>query len=198
MACAIPRVKRECIPGKDRTLERRLMMPRLANGFLTLLMATACTATDAMAPATRALDSRLGPSANESASDASVVEIPYEKWFTTYPAMTGNTSYGPGTFSGTVLSRVPSDNGVIVRLEAIYVVTDPSDASRSFTARIEGKTNLQIQSAVLNGVVTEGWRAGARVHVHFDVVTPCAMATGPSVKNTCYRGTIRVQPNDQD
>ena len=90
-------------------------------------------------------------------------------------------------------SRIPFDNGVIVQLQARYMVTDPSGEGHSFTALIAGMENLQTQAAVLNGVVTEGWRAGARVHVTFDVITPCALAIGPSAKNVCFQGTIRVQ-----
>lgn len=169
-------------------------MSRIALVLLALLVTGGCSSGDATAPTTHQLRS-VGPSADKFSDEGSVVEIPYEKWFTTYPAMTGNTGFGPGTFSGRVISRVPFDNGVIVQLEAVYVVTDPSGEGHSFTAHIDGKTNLETRTAVLNGVVTEGWRAGARVHVTFELVTPCALAIGPSVKGTCYQGTIRVQPN---
>jgi len=121
-----------------------------------------------------------------------VTQFTFIKWFTTYPAMTGNTSLGGGTFAGTITKRTVFDNGVIVQLGAIYQVTDPS-GDHSFTAVIEGMENLQTASAVLNGVVTEGWRVGAQVHVTFDIIRPCALATGPSAVGTCFQGTIRVQ-----
>jgi hypothetical protein len=177
---------------KNKSTERRLRMTRFAIAVLTLLVAAGCSGSDATAP-NGAVQPAARASADKASSDASVVEFNYEKWFTTYPAMTGNTDFGPGTFSGRVLSRVPFDNGNIVQLEAIYNVTDPS-GERSFTAHIEGKTNVNIQTAVLNGVVTDGWRAGSRVHVTFDIVTGCALAVGPSVVGVCYQGTIRVQP----
>ena len=124
---------------------------------------------------------------------AAPVVLTFTKWFTTYPAMTGNIpSYGDGTFAGTILKRTAFDNGVIVKLEARYVVTDPS-GSHSFAALIEGTENLETASAVLNGVVTEGWMVGARVHVTFQIITPCALATGPSVRGVCFQGTIRIQ-----
>jgi hypothetical protein len=64
----------------------------------------------------------------------------------------------------------------------------------SFTAIIQGTQNNQTRSAVLNGAVTEGWLAGAQVHVDFDVVTPCEFGSS----NTCFRGTIRVVPGSAD
>jgi hypothetical protein len=121
-----------------------------------------------------------------------VTEVSFIKWFTTYPAMTGNTSYGAGTFAGTILERTAFDNGVVVKLQALYRVTDPS-GSHSFAALIQGTQNLKTLEAVLNGVITEGWMVGARVHVTFQRITPCALAVGPSAPGVCFQGTIRIQ-----
>ena len=140
-----------------------------------------CTASQGMLPGVRL-------SAGESSQEAGVTEFTFEKWFTTYPAMTGNTNLGLGTFAGTIRSRIPFDNGVIVKLEALYQVTDPS-GSHSFTALIQGTENLETLTAVLNGVITDGWRIGARVHVTFDVIAPCPIHN----RATCFQGTIRVQ-----
>ena len=90
----------------------------------------------------------------------------------------------PGTYAGAVLSRIPFDNGVIVQLDARYEVIDPTGL-RSFTTVIEGKSTNG--SAVLNGVVTEGWMIGARTHVTFETITPCQFGT----RNVCFQGTIR-------
>jgi hypothetical protein len=117
------------------------------------------------------------------------VEVTFTKWFTTFPSMTGFTGGDvAGTFAGQVLSLNPFDNGVIVQLQARYEVTDPS-GSRSFKAVIEGKQNNKTGRAVLNGVITEGWRIGAHVHVTFQVITPCQFGT----RNQCFQGTIRIQ-----
>ena len=171
-------------------------MSRIALSLLALLVAGGCGGSDATDPLGRQMNAGIRLSADQSSPEAAPIELTYEKWFTTYPAMTGNTSLGPGTFAGTLLKRVAFDNGVIVQLQAVYTVTDPTGDGHSFTALVEGKENLVTQSAVLNGVVTDGWRTGARVHVAFDVITPCALATGPSVKGVCFQGTIRVQPNE--
>ncbi|MFL5734253.1 MAG: hypothetical protein ACJ78Q_13790 [Chloroflexia bacterium] len=161
-------------------IHRKLLM---ASAIIASVVGTACS--DTTAPkneATTVNPSAAGP----------VTEFTFIKWFTTAPTMTGNTSFGAGTFAGTITKRIVFDNSVIVQLGAIYQVTDPS-GDHSFTAVIEGVENLQTASAVLNGVVTSGWRAGAQVHVTFDIIRPCALATGPSAVGTCFQGTIRIQ-----
>jgi hypothetical protein len=90
-----------------------------------------------------------------------------------------------GTYEGEILSRTPFDNGVIVQLDARYTVIDPNGL-HGFTTVIQGKSAHG--TAVLNGVVTEGWMVGARTHVTFETVTPCGFGT----RNVCFRGTIRV------
>src|SRR3954451_18216239 len=161
-------------------LYRNLLM---ASAIVISVVGTACSDTTAPKNEAIAVDpSAAGP----------VAEFTFIKWFTTYPTMTGNTSLGASTFAGTITKRVVFANGVIVQLGAIYQVRDPS-GDHSFTAEIEGSENLQTASAVLNGVVTAGWRVGAQVHVTFDVIRLCALATGPTAVGTCFQGTIRVQ-----
>jgi len=159
--------------------DRKLLM---ATAIIVSGVLTACS--DMTAPKNQAT---INPSAV-----ASPIEVTFIKWFTTFPAMTGNTSFGDGTFAGTILQRTAFDNGVIVQLQALYRVTDPSGI-HSFTALIEGTQNNQTLTAVLNGVVTEGPMVGARVHVTFQRISPCALAIGPSGPGVCFQGTIRVQ-----
>jgi hypothetical protein len=159
------------------------MMSRIAFPLLALLMATGCSGSDVTDPMSR--------EAGQLSAEAPV-EVTFVKWFTTYPTMTGNTSYGAGTFAGTILERTAFDNGVIVQLQAVYRVTDPI-GSHSFAALIQGTQNLETLKAVLNGVITEGWMVGARVHVTFQRITPCALAIGPSAPGVCFQGTIRIQ-----
>jgi hypothetical protein len=164
--------------------------------FGVCMFAAACSTQSSGSPtAPFALDSRTVPSiATGGTPGASStlaggnVEVTFTKWITTFPGMVGVTGGDvPGTFVGEVLRRTPFDNGVIVELEARYQVVDPTGL-RSFTALIEGNQNNSTASAVLNGVITEGWMAGAQVHVTFDVITPCDFGT----RNVCFQGTIRV------
>jgi len=158
-------------------IRRKLLM---ASAIIASGASTACSDTTAPRNEATAVNASAAP-----------FELTFTKWFTTYPAMTGNIpSYGDGTFAGTILKRTAFDNGVIVQLEARYMVTDPS-GSHSFTALIQGTENLVTANAVLNGVVTEGWMVGARVHVTFQRITPCALA--PIAPGLCFQGTIRIQ-----
>jgi hypothetical protein len=160
------------------------MISRTAFPLLAVLVAAGCSGSDATGP--------MSYDEGQSSAEAAIIELTFEKWFTTYPAMTGNTSYGAGTFAGTILERTAFDNGEVVKLQALYRFTDPS-GSHSFAALIQGTQNLETLKAVLNGVITEGWMVGARVHVTFQRITPCALAIGPSAPGVCFQGTIRIQ-----
>ena len=155
-------------------------MSRIGVPLLALLAAGGCGGSDATDPMSR--------DASQSSLEAGVTEVTFVKWFTTFPTMTGNTSYGAGTFAGTILKATAFDNGVIVQLQARYEVRDPS-GSNLFTALIQGTQNNETATAVLNGVITEGWMVGARVHVTFQVIRPCQIV----VKPVCFQGTIRIQ-----
>ena len=126
------------------------------------------------------------------------VEVTFTKWSSGVPMGFVGVAGGdvPGTFSATVLSREPFDNGTIVQLEAEYRVAG-NDPAHSFIAHIEGKTNTPTQQAVLNGTVSSGWNAGAQVHVTFDIINPapgtrCVPAA--PVNSRCFQGVIRVMP----
>src|SRR6185503_16609451 len=101
-------------------IHRKLLV---ATAIVASVLTTACS--DLTAPKNEAT------TVNSSA--AAPVEVTFIKWFTTFPAMTGNTSFGAGTFAGTILERTAFDNGVMVQLRALYRVTDPS-GSHSFAA----------------------------------------------------------------
>ena len=123
---------------------------------------------------------------------APLVEVTFTKWITTFPAMAGFTGGDVvGTYAGEVLNRTAFDNGVIVQLEARYEVIDPSGL-HSFKTIIQGKSTNG--SAVLNGVITEGWMVGARTQVTFETITPCQFGT----RNVCFQGTIRVTPGSSE
>jgi DNA-binding SARP family transcriptional activator len=126
------------------------------------------------------------PSANPFALTVPVVELKFTKWITTYPALTGYTSYGAGTLAGQVLNRI--DDGVSTHISARYEVTDPG-GTHSFKAVIQGKGDDKTGRYDLNGIVTWGWMIGAHVHATFLRITPCQMAK----LNVCFRGTIQIQ-----
>jgi hypothetical protein len=156
------------------------------------VVAAACDGQRAGAPTAPSTSALTTVTQTQNSSSAAPVEVTFTKWITTYPAMAGVAGGDVvGTFVGEVLSRTPFDNGVIVDLLARYEVVA---GAHSFIAEIEGKQNNNTATAVLNGVVTEGWLVGARVHVEFEVISSCAgKPAGP-----CFQGTIRVMPGAAD
>lgn len=156
------------------------------------VVAAACDGQRAVAPTAPSASAITTATQMQNGSGAAPIEVTFTKWITTYPAMAGVTGGdAAGTFGGEVLSRTPFDNGVIVDLLARYEVVA---GAHSFIAEIEGKQNTKTATAVLNGVVTEGWLVGARVHVEYEVIGSCAgKPAGP-----CFQGTIRIMPGSAD
>ena len=173
----------------------------IAAAAVAALITTACS--DTVGPDTQGL--AVAPAAVKVAPDNAAgdevdkvrcgKEVTFTKWYTTFPAMTGYTCYGPGTYAGEILSRVVEGNFVLLR--ARYEVTDPR-GRHSFKAVIEGKLNSITGEAVLSGVVTEGWRTGTDVSVTFQRILSCALAVGPSVPGVCFQGTIVIQKESKD
>jgi hypothetical protein len=96
----------------------------------------------------------------------------------------------PGAFSAEVLYRKASTDGKIAQLWPIYKV---SSGRRSFTALIQGGSTAA-GLGLLEGVVMDGWRTGARVRVRFQGTTNCDGApAGP-----CFQGTIRILRDDPE
>jgi hypothetical protein len=167
-------------------------MTRFTRAALLALAALGCRGGDAVAPARSDFTPVSAASADRSPDGAYNHVIPYEKWITAYPAMAGNADGIRGAFTGTILQRAVSADGKIIHLRAEYVVTDTHRKGHSFTAVIEGDESLWTNTAVLIGVVTDGWKKGSPVLVNFDVLSPCTVPTAPGTVKTCFRGTIRI------
>ena len=160
----------------------------MRHAFIGLCLFTAACSGQPFSPTSPSGAAGLG--VQTQANGEAPVEVTFTKWITAFPAMAGVTGGDvPGTFAGAVLNRVPFDNGNIVQLEARYQVIG-QDAAHSFVAHIEGKQNNEMQTAVFNGTIIEGWLLGAQVHVTYDRIAPCP-AFGQAV---CFTGVIRVMP----
>jgi len=97
----------------------------------------------------------------------------------------------PGAFAAEVLYRKASSDGSIAQLWPIYKV---SSGNRSFTALIQGGSTAA-GLGLLEGVIMDGWRTGARVRVRFQAMTNCDGAPA----GTCFKGTIRIlRDNPED
>jgi hypothetical protein len=129
------------------------------------------------------------------------VDVTFTKWGAPPPAVPPVPFFGLfegfsgdgllGSFVAEVLWRQRSVNGHVAGLEALYEVVD---GDRSFSALIRGGSNAA-GAALLEGVILDGWRTGARVQVEFQ--TYPAMAGMPScegapVNKTCFVGIIHV------
>jgi hypothetical protein len=113
------------------------------------------------------------------------VEVTFTKWITAFPLMAGFVGGDAvGDFAGEIFDFKMNQDGRIARLEAMYEV---QARRHSFTALIQGGQDNETGTAVLEGVIVSGWRAGARVHVEYEVI---ACTEAPS--GTCFRGTIQV------
>jgi len=127
----------------------------------------------------------------QSLDDNRPVEIRFTKWITTFPAMEGFAEGEiSGPFVGHVFHQNTSANGSVTRLEAMYEV---QDAERPFAALIRGGA-APVYGGLLDGVILNGWRQGAPVHVEFKAARP---ATGgcigaPPTVTLCFEGTIHI------
>lgn len=167
-------------------------MSRITLGLLALVVAGGCGGGDVVAPAASDVRPGAAASADRSPGEAYNHVIQYEKWITKYPAMAGNANGVLGAFSGTILQRIVSADKKIIHLRAEYVIADTHRKGHSFTAVVEGDESLWTNTAVLIGVVTDGWKKGAPVLVNFDVLSPCTVPTAPQGTKTCFKGTITI------
>ena len=174
-------------------------MSRNNLAVLALLVAAGCGGGDVAAPPAANLSAGTGAAVSRSADESKMIQVPFEKWITVSPAMAGNADGILGAFTGTILQRVVSADGQTVHLRARYVIDNPHRRGHSFTAVIEGDQNQLTKTAVLTGVVTEGWKTGAPVLVNYNVLSPCTLATAPAGTPTCFQGIIRIgHPGEAD
>ena len=143
------------------------------------------------------------------------IEVTFTKWRTAVLPPSGvqtrslfkgivDGDLGDGGFVAEVLGRQASTpcaalvppctpdipvTGSIASLHAIYEV---QVGEHSFTALIQGGTNVVTGAAFLDGVILAGWRTGAKVHVEFQTIPGTTGCVGAPIGGTCFQGTIRV------
>lgn len=95
-------------------------------------------------------------------------------------------NYYVGTVSGGgTIEMWLSNKAVIGNTQHFDATVAVSTAHGSFTAFVSGQINFSTGRVVLNGTVTGGWLAGARVQEASQLVDP---ATGR------FTGTIKIMP----
>ena len=105
---------------------------------------------------------------------------------------------GKGGFVGEVLDHKLSTLGhVTVQINALEAIYEVQAGEHSFGALIRGGTSNG--RGLLDGVILNGWRTGARVHVEFIRLASCPdnpNQTGPLAP--CFQGTIRILRDADD
>jgi len=105
---------------------------------------------------------------------------------------------GAGAFVGEVLDHKLSTPGTVsVPINALEAIYEVHAGEHSFGALIRGGSSNG--RGLLDGVILNGWRTGARVHVEFMRLATCPgnpNQTGPLAP--CFQGTIRILPNSDD
>ena len=105
---------------------------------------------------------------------------------------------GTGDFVGEVLDhRLSTPGTVTVPINALEAIYDVQAGEFSFIALIRGGTNGTTGRGLLDGVILNGWRTGARVHVEFRQISTCFDRAG-NQHGPCFRGTIRILPDSDD
>ena len=122
-------------------------------------------------------------------------QVTFTKWITAFPNLPGRIydmagvvggDVGDGTFTGEVLLRVPGP--VTTELVASYHFTGPE---HSFTAlvHVEATGSTPGSTAVIVGVITDGWLKGHAVAGKYTVITCDHVGLSP----TCFEGTLDIQ-----
>jgi hypothetical protein len=184
----------------ETTRHRRHSAP-IVVAIVFLQMATAWAGGQSALPGPTIKGSRFPgmPAGRADSRSQRPVEISYTKWvrvvdgITLLEGFTGGDV--EGVFAGQVLRSQLSHDQRIVALEAIYEV---QAGPRSLTALIRGGRTNNPGDAILDGVILEGWRSGASVHVEFQRKPPPSptesACEGAPAGLTCFEGTITVGP----
>ena len=129
-------------------------------------------------------------------------DVTFTKWVTSppayYPSMAGVSmagvvggDVGNGRYAGVVLSDDLSVPGYW-KAHARY---EFYGKKHSFIADVHVTQNNTTGTAVITGVVTQGWLKGSRLTGEYTVMSVCPIATKGNVLGTlCFQGTLHIRP----
>jgi hypothetical protein len=141
---------------------------------------------------------QLAPAAQAASNDRGRGEIVvgFTKWIVGDGPRLAGFAYGDvvGQFVGEVLETHASTNPAMTNIVSVQAVYQVKAGSHSFTALINGGQNNDKNTAILDGVILNGWHTGSPVRVQFRVRTNCSGAPA----GTCFVGTIRISAEDDD
>jgi hypothetical protein len=150
-----------------RSIRNRALALAAAVALLTLSLGVG------VAPAAAGMDSRHAHNT-------------FTKWVAGYPNMSGvvGGDVGAGTYSGTIISLVDTPESRTIN--AIYRFTG---ADHSFKALVHVVANGRVvgSTAVVTGVVTDGWLAGNVVSGGYEQIACTQAASG-----SCFQGWLDI------
>jgi hypothetical protein len=111
-------------------------------------------------------------------------DVTFTKWITIRPNMAGvvGGEVGTGTFAGEILNRVPGPE--ITNIEALYHI---NGSIHSFTAHVFVTQNEVTHTAVIEGVVTDGWLKGKELLGEYTIISCPDKPLG-----VCFQGTLHI------
>jgi hypothetical protein len=151
-----------------------------------------------LAVAAFAAMSAVGPTqvalADPGGEKGHAFDVTFTKWTTTFPDMAGvvGGDVGDGTFAGEILSLVKSPDGSTTTIHALYHI---NGSRHFFTADNHITQDNVAGTAVITGVVTEGWLEGAAVTGEYKVLANCPENT---TGGRCFQGALEINKNSND
>jgi hypothetical protein len=160
----------EIIERKNRPIKRWSM-------FLALVLLVASTLLPSLLGTQLAL-------ADSDGERGHSFDITFTKWITTRPNMAGvvGGEVGTGTFAGEILNRVPGP--VITNIEAFYHI---NGSIHSFTAHVFVTQDEVKRTAVIEGMVTDGWLKGWQVQGEYNIISCPDKTSG-----VCFQGILHI------
>jgi hypothetical protein len=184
--------KRKMKPLKNEALKTMETKVRSIKGWrmlFALVLVAAYAALSAVGPTQLAL-------ADAGGVKGHTFDVTFTKWVTsagTAPVvfnMVGvvGGDVGAGTYAGEVLN---DDFGLLItKIEALYHI---NGSRHSFTADVHVTQDNVAGTAVITGLVTDGWLKGAHVTGEYTVWATCPIATPGNLFGTlCFQGTLHV------
>jgi hypothetical protein len=98
---------------------------------------------------------------------------------------------GAGKYTGEVLEYNDA-TGPVSTLKADYHI---NGGTHQFTARLNVTQDNKKGTAVLKGVVTDGWMKGAQVNGTYQVIAPSGIinAINGGAGDVCFQGTLHLK-----
>ena len=163
--------------------------------FLRLILVVIVVVAALAAP------SAVGPTqmarADKGSQEGHNFEVTFTKWVTSPGAgpvlfhMAGVVSgdIGGGQYAGEVLSL--NSTAATTTIQALYHI---NGGAHQLTAQLTVVQDNKAGTAVLKGVITDGWMKGARVRGAYQVIAPCGIlnAQNGPFGDTCFQGTLRI------